>query len=402
MAGAMAAALPVGASESWQQRADRANRDRAEGRWDEAERLYRSALAEARVEEPEHPRIAELLNNLGAQYQILGRYSQAEDLLVQALDAWERHPALVEDRARTKANLAGIYRATGRYADAEKIYLDLLEHAGSRFGKDSENYAALLAELAELYRRQGRLDQAQRAAEHALAKTERATEILAPILRSRGQVADALALFQRAHAWQMSHLQPNSPRLATTWNAMAEIHCSRREFALAEGAARRAVAVWEQAYGPEHPNLAVGLNNLAQAIRLQGRFAEAEPLYRRSLAILENHPALRVELAKCQGNFADFQHAQGKEADATRYYLQAVKTMQAAVGEGHPEVALLLAGMAAVRRSQMNYRESADLYRRSIPILEQSFGPENPRVRESIEAYRSMMREAGRHMVFAR
>jgi hypothetical protein len=120
------------------------------------------------------------------------------------------------------------------------------------------------------------------------------------------------------------------------------------------------------------------------------------------VAILEKNPAKTVDLAKCLGNVADFFHAQGKETTAVDYYRRALTLMRQALGEEHPEVAILMSGLAGVRRSQMHYRESVDLYRRSIPILEASFGARDPQVKQSQAAYQSLMSEANRFLLFAR
>ena len=43
-----------------------------------------------------------------------------------------------------------------------------------------------------------------------------------------------------------------------------------------------------EGFGPEEPRLATSFNNLANLYRAQGRYGEAEPLFERALAIVEN------------------------------------------------------------------------------------------------------------------
>jgi len=57
----------------------------AQGRYDEAEPLYRRALAlYEQVLGPIHPLVAQCLNNLAALYHAQGRYADAEPLLQRA------------------------------------------------------------------------------------------------------------------------------------------------------------------------------------------------------------------------------------------------------------------------------------------------------------------------------
>jgi tetratricopeptide (TPR) repeat protein len=72
---------------------------------------------------PEHPLVAESLNNLAVLYHTLGRYAEAEPLLQRALALWERglgpeHPLV----ATGLNNLAELFQAQGRYAEAKPLY----------------------------------------------------------------------------------------------------------------------------------------------------------------------------------------------------------------------------------------------------------------------------------------
>jgi hypothetical protein len=55
--------------------------------------------------------------------------------------------------------------------------------------------------------------------------------------------------------------------------------------------------------------------------------------------------------------------------------------------------------LAEVRRAQRRYVESAQLYRRSIAILQRSVGDADPRAQQSSVAYRRLLAEASRVVV---
>lgn len=72
---------------------------------------------------PDHPDVAQILNNLALLYEGQGRYAEAEPLLRRALAIAEKalgpeHPHV----AMSLNNLAGLYEAQGRYAEAEPLF----------------------------------------------------------------------------------------------------------------------------------------------------------------------------------------------------------------------------------------------------------------------------------------
>ena len=73
------------------------------------------------------------LNNLAGLYESQGRYSEAEPLYRLALEKrravlGEKHP----DTLSSVNNLAGLYRAQGRYSEAEPLYRLALEKQAVR------------------------------------------------------------------------------------------------------------------------------------------------------------------------------------------------------------------------------------------------------------------------------
>jgi tetratricopeptide (TPR) repeat protein len=84
---------------------------------------YRSLAIDEQALPHDHPNTAATLDNLGQLYQDQGRYEEAEPLYRRSLAIKEKalppdHP----DTATTLNNLAGLYRAQGRYEEAEPLY----------------------------------------------------------------------------------------------------------------------------------------------------------------------------------------------------------------------------------------------------------------------------------------
>ncbi len=93
-----------------------------QGRYAEAERFARKALELGEKEfGPDHPYVAESLDNLALLYYDQGRYADAEPLFKRSLAIWEKalgpdHPSV----ALSLNNLAGLYVFQGRYADGAR------------------------------------------------------------------------------------------------------------------------------------------------------------------------------------------------------------------------------------------------------------------------------------------
>jgi len=105
---------------------------------------------------PDHPNVANSLNNLAELYKKQGRYAEAEPLYKRSLKIKEAklgpdHP----DVAKSLNNLAELYRSQGRYAEAEPLYKRSLEIWEAKLGPDHPDVAKSLNNLAVLHVAQG-------------------------------------------------------------------------------------------------------------------------------------------------------------------------------------------------------------------------------------------------------
>ncbi|MDH3723795.1 MAG: tetratricopeptide repeat protein, partial [Desulfobacteraceae bacterium] len=94
-----------------------------EGQYTEAEHVGKKELTIAeKTFEPDHPNVAQSLNNLALLYQTQGRYDESEPLFKRALAIYEKafgknHP----DVATTCDSMAGLYRQIGKEDEAENL-----------------------------------------------------------------------------------------------------------------------------------------------------------------------------------------------------------------------------------------------------------------------------------------
>ena len=330
---------------------------------------------------------AQALNNLGAQRYFEGRYAEAESLYARALAEW-RKSADRRGEVRTMNNLAVVYRAEGRYSEAESLYLEALRTIET---------PATLNNLAELYRVRGDARRAEKYAQRAITTGAEVSgpespavadglHTLAAIRRDVGRFDDALRDYGRSRAMVEKIYGPHDARIARNLANVSEILAATGKYAEAESASRRALAIAE----PNSSLAAQAANNLAQALRFEHHYEEAESLYRRAIAIWEGSP----DAARARANLGGLYHDQGKEPRAVEQYTLALVALRNAVGPDSAEVALLETRLADVRRAQGRFAESLRLYGSSMPLLEKSLGPQDPRLANVRTEFQRALREA--------
>jgi len=148
------------------------------GEYAKAEKLFESALKEAEGFGPNDRRLATSLNNLALLHKARGKYDQAEPLYKRALAIWEKclgpdHP----DVGASLSNLAGLYTAQAKYDQAEPLYKRSLAIKERAVGPDYPSVATSLNNLGGLYKTQGKHDQAEPLYKRSLAINK---ELLGP------------------------------------------------------------------------------------------------------------------------------------------------------------------------------------------------------------------------------
>jgi tetratricopeptide (TPR) repeat protein len=101
--------------------------------------------------------------NLASTYQNLGKYTEAEKLEMQVLDARNRilgveHP----DTITAMANLASTYRNLGKYTEAEKLEMQVLDARNRILGVEHPDTITAMANLAATYQNLGKYTEAEK------------------------------------------------------------------------------------------------------------------------------------------------------------------------------------------------------------------------------------------------
>jgi len=208
--------------------------ERIRGRIGTAERLYREVLDLADGESA-HPDLVTLLSGLGIVYKAAGRYDDAEALYRRAL-------AITGPDGRAAAslwhNLAGLDHARGRYAAGEPAARRSVALRSAALGAQHPTVAADQAALASLLAGQGKYDEAETLYRHALDVFERVYnpdnyEIavtcndLGVLMAARGNTQHANQFYRRALHIKQTIFGPDHAEVALTRRNLAAASAAR-------------------------------------------------------------------------------------------------------------------------------------------------------------------------------
>ena len=288
-----------------------------QGRYEEAlpDRLRMLAALE-RMSRTQPDPFAYTYAAIGNDYFKLGRLTEAEQALRQALASWARFEGSNDewDSADPLGILADVLRWEGRYAEAESTMRKAVEIERKHEPADSGWLNRDVAALGDIIRQQHRHDEALRLVEFAAAARHDAKpdpiqcHILSRLAMAQLDAGDAEAAY----------------RIASESVAMA-----------------RAV------FPPHHFNLGSPLFALASAALATNRAADAEPLLREALAI-RSPPIPRDDLRvlEIEAALVRAGDALGRDEEAGRLRAEIEPPLKA---NPSPYAAELLASMARAR-----------------------------------------------------
>jgi len=271
----------------------------AQERFDAAEPLLiRSLSIRENQSKPDARAIRIGLNNLASNYREQGRFREAEALMERLLVHAQRAAGLNDPALAIELNnFAEIYRATGRMTAAEEMLKRSLEIRERAFSPEHPQVAAALVSLAAVYLQEGRYDEAEGLFMRARSIVEKVfgannpdaaiLNNLALVYKNTGRLLDAKRLLEESLVVTESKLGKESQAAARALSNLADIHIKLGEFAQAEQLLRRSLQYIKVKLGPTHIDVGSVLANLAGLFHQMGRNAEAVSYYMKSIEIGE-------------------------------------------------------------------------------------------------------------------
>jgi tetratricopeptide (TPR) repeat protein len=345
----------------------------AEGLWE----IRKRALG------PEHPEVADILNNLGVLHQAAGDFTEAEQFYKDALTLKEKalgvnHPSV----AKTLFNVADFYRVRGAFEEAERRYRRALTIFENTPGLDHLDVARANSAVASLYWSRGEYDKAEPLFRQSLAIREEtlgendaevalARVRLAVLHHTLGDYARAESLYQRALPVLETTLSSKHKEYLGVLINLGQLRRAEKNYGEAEALYRRILDTLEESLGPEHPDVATALNNLAGVYTSSGELAKAEPLVKRALTIRENkfgreHSAVASSLDL----LGQLLRAKGDYGDALTVLDRALAIQRKLFGPKNLGVARILSALATTYAAKGDVAQAVVLQARSNAITE--------------------------------
>lgn len=294
---------------------------------------------------------AQFLNNLGHLISLQGRYTEALDLYMQSLAAYERLSAAGVpglDLSHVYANIGYVYGELGDYARALAYNDTCLVLEERMYGRMHTETAITLSNRAHIKSAQGR---------HA----------------------DALVDYRAAYAFDSTLLGPDHFRVGLDHNSLANVllDMGDAEGALAEF--NEAARVIAGQLGENHPYTATILQNTAMLLDGMGRYAEAMENYRRALAIRKVHYGpVHGDVAESLSGIA-IEWARMGQPDSCLWYCQgSLRTITTHLGNDHPRVANCEHNLASAYESLRDTAAAIGHYRQAYAIHRKARGPKDP------------------------
>ena len=250
--------------------------------------------------------------------------------------------------AKAKKGLAISLARQARYAEAEPLFKELLEQEqalGSKremgsvllnYGNQKRLTGDYAASEALLQRAVALLESAGEPASRSLAA---ALNNLGLVYWRQGRLRDAVKPLERALAIHMKNQGPDSSLVAYARKTLSHVHRDLGELDIAERYGQEALAVAEKLFPPNHPFIGTTLESLGQIAQKRGDRVKARELFERSIRSYEgsqpNDPGLAYSLSYLAGLLRE----EGETKEAVRLYERALAVRRKVFGDRNRDVA---------------------------------------------------------------
>lgn len=195
------------------------------------------------------------------------------------------------------SGVAELYRKQSRYSDAEKALAEVLKIREATFPADNPDVAETKIQLARVLSEAGKYSQARALAQDALIALEgsfgkednlfvgKAKHCLGNIYRQDGRYRESREMLEQALGMEQRILGPGHIDVAVIKRDLARVLQEEGKFDRAEHLLKESLSGIEASTGPDHPERAAAAISLAHLYLRTGRYADAEPMFKKTLAL---------------------------------------------------------------------------------------------------------------------
>jgi eukaryotic-like serine/threonine-protein kinase len=353
--------------------------------------------------------LAEMLTVIGRVYQRLEIFDKAQPLLEQALALGRgvggpEHPRV----AQTLNDLGVLTRMNGNAAASVKMLDESLAMRRRLLGQKHKDVAVTLSELGRSYDKLGQRDRAEGLARDALAmrrellgedhrETATSRGDIGLLLWQRGDLAAAEPMLRQSLEISRKALGDHHPNVSSAMSNLGLVVADRGDYAAAEALFREALVVRRTAVGPTHASLAVPLNNLAYPLREQGKYGEAVAALEEALALsVAASGADSPTVAHYRANLARVYLAKADAAVAVPLLRQSLAARLRAFGADDWRVGMTKSLLGSALTSLKHYDEAEPLLLDAQRLLKDVPGAQGREARATATRLQTFYRASGR------
>lgn len=332
---------------------------------------------------------ADLYETLGALYQKLGKFDQADSLLRSALDA--RKSLFGPDSTEAAQSLVALGHLRNDQAhldEAEQLIRQGMEIQKRHLPPTHPAFARSMSALGEVLAQRGSYDAAIQTLNEAVrilsvpgsASSDLAESLsaLAGAQYSAGHYQISDSLYRRVLEMDRQLHGARHPLVASVLGELASIQQDLGYYSEAERFEREALNITESYYGKDHPRTAKDLTILGRALLYEKKYDEAEAALQQALAIQEKvfgpvHPDVADTLNEL-GNVASMHDDYG---NAGERFARVAEIYQSIYGDHHYYVAIALSNVAYNYLNQKQYAHAEQLFRDVVRRFTETLSADN-------------------------
>jgi eukaryotic-like serine/threonine-protein kinase len=301
---------------------------------------------------------------------------------VKEAQALQREP---EVQAELYLTLGGIYRKLGKLNEADELMQSALAQRKAILGTNNPEVSDSLLALGRLRIDQARFDDAEKFMRQSLDQIEKrrpqdliatakATAALGKVLEARGLYDKAIPLLERAVNLQTAS-GGTSLDMAADLKELADAEFYAGHYDRCETLTNRSLDIHRRLIGEHHPLVADDYINLGAIQFERGHYSDAERFYRQALEINRSwYGKENPETASTLSMLGRSLVFQKRYDEAVQVVEQALAIQEHVYGEMHPRVANVLNELGTVALQRNRYDEAAERFSRMMQIYKSAYG----------------------------
>ena len=362
-----------------------------EGSKNKAEDLYRDLLEEETTGFGEDdPRTMSTLHCLATICARDGKAAEAKYMLQKVLRYREEQEGKLSSRRLcTLNNLSFVYLQQGRFPDARNLLVAALEIVNEAPALTALSLA-IRVNAAHMYEQCGEIETASGCLETAVAEATKAfgrhhprtigtTESCSALAERRGMLEKAIELELIVLKAKISTIGDSHPATAETVRNLARLYWQHGDTTKAESHFRQLLRIQEEIYGVEDPTVLETMNSLGLIDWDCGRLEDAVEKFRRVVQAHEVRPSKDDSLVLVtENNLGVALKDAGKLVESAEILERCAERAKSSCGSDSTEYLVLLDSLGRLYQAQGRLDTSKSVFQQSLSGKETTLGLRHP------------------------